>query len=80
MKVSKKGEKMNKLLLAMGSFAAGAVVGVLAYKNKDKIEEKGKEIAENIKELEGKFVDEIKSLKTTINEKLAKKTANEELA
>ena len=71
---------MNKLLLAMGSFAAGAVVGVLAYKNKDKIEEKGKEIAGNIKDLEEKFVDEIKSLKSTISEKLTKKPETTELA
>jgi hypothetical protein len=71
---------MNRLLLAMGSFAAGAVVGVLAYKNKDKIEEKGKEIAGNIKELEEKFIVELKTLKTTINEKLTKKTETEELA
>jgi hypothetical protein len=71
---------MNRLLLAMGSFAAGAVVGVLAYKNKDKIEEKGKEIAGNIKDLEEKFIVELKTLKTTINEKLSKKTETEELA
>jgi len=71
---------MNKVLLAIGSFAAGAVVGVLAYKNKDKIEEKGKEIAENIKDLEGKFVDELKSLKNTINQKLSKETSVEEIA
>jgi hypothetical protein len=71
---------MDRVLLAIGSFAAGAVVGVLAYKNKDKIEEKGKEIAENLKELEGKFVDELKLLKTTINEKLSAKASNEEIA
>lgn len=68
---------MDKIGTTILAFGAGVIVGVLAYKNKDKIEEQAKIALDKMKEMENNLASKMKDLEGKLNINLKKETSEE---